>query len=100
MTEEVKFIRGNDRIRQLAQQPDIAEGVARVRAEMARADRTYAMGLAALRQAAERQPRTPELTGHSHSSMRGTRQVRRRYTSGPHATATVSGSRPRKWCTG
>jgi ribosome-binding protein aMBF1 (putative translation factor) len=48
MTEEVRFIRGNDRISQLAQRPDIADG-----AEMAEADRTYAMGLAALRQAAE-----------------------------------------------
>ena len=53
MTEEVKFIRGNDRISQLAQRPDIADGVNRVRAEMAEADRTYAMGLAALRQAAK-----------------------------------------------
>jgi hypothetical protein len=53
MTEEVKFIRGNDRINQLTQRPDIADGVARVRAEMAEADRTYAMGLGALRQAAE-----------------------------------------------
>ena len=53
MTEEVKFIRGNDRINQLAQRPDIADGVNQVRAEMAEADRTYAMGLAALRQAAE-----------------------------------------------
>ena len=53
MTEEVKFIRGNDRISQLAQRPDIADGVAQVRADMAEADRTYAMGLAALRQAAE-----------------------------------------------
>ena len=53
MSEEVKFIRGNDRINQLAQRPDIAAGVARVRADMADADRTYAMGLAALRQAAE-----------------------------------------------
>jgi hypothetical protein len=53
MTEEVKFIRGNDRINQLAQRPDIADGVTRVRAEMAEADRTYAMGLAALRQASE-----------------------------------------------
>jgi len=44
--------RGNDRISQLAQRPDIA-GVTRVRAEMAEADRTYAMGLAALWQAAE-----------------------------------------------
>ena len=49
----VKFIRGNDRINQLAQRPDIAAEVARVRADMAEADRTYAMGLAALRQAAE-----------------------------------------------
>src|SRR5258708_18013275 len=53
MTKEAKFTRGNDRISQLAQRPDIAEGVARVRAGMADADRTYAMGLAALRQAAE-----------------------------------------------
>ena len=53
MTEEVTFIHGNDRINQLAQRPDIADGVNRVRAEMAEADRTYAMGLAALRQAAE-----------------------------------------------
>jgi hypothetical protein len=45
MTEEVKFIRGNDRISQLAQRPDIADGVTRVRAEMAEADRTYAVGL-------------------------------------------------------
>jgi len=53
MTEEVKFIRGNDRISQLARRPDIADGVAQVRAGMAEADRTHAMGLAALRQAAE-----------------------------------------------
>ena len=58
MSEEVKFIRGNDRINQLAQQPNIAAEVAQVRAGMADADRTYAdrtyaMGLAALRQAAE-----------------------------------------------
>lgn len=53
MTEKVKFIRGNDRISRLAQRPDIAADVAQVRADMADADRTYAMGLAALRQAAE-----------------------------------------------
>jgi len=53
MTEDVKFIRGNDRISQLAQRPDLAEGVARVRRDMEEADRTLAMGLAALRQAAE-----------------------------------------------
>ena len=53
MAEDVNFIRGNDRISQLAQRPDIAAEVAGVRACMAEADRTYAMGLAALRQAAE-----------------------------------------------
>ena len=53
VTEEIRLIRGNDRINQLSQRPDIAEGVARIRAEMAEADRTYAMSLAALRQAAE-----------------------------------------------
>jgi len=37
MTEEVKFIRGNDRISQLAQRPDIADGVNRVRAVKPRA---------------------------------------------------------------
>ena len=53
MTEDVKFICGNDRISQLAQRPDLAEGVAQVRRDMEEADRTHAMGLAALRQAAE-----------------------------------------------
>jgi hypothetical protein len=53
MSEEVKFIRGNDRINQLAQRPGITDGVTRVRAEMAEADRTYTLGTAALRQAAE-----------------------------------------------
>ena len=53
MTEDVKFIRGNDRVSQLAQRPDLAEGVAQVRRDMEEADRTHAMGLAALRQAAE-----------------------------------------------
>jgi DNA-binding transcriptional regulator YiaG len=53
MTEDVKFIRGNDRISQLAQRPDLAEGVAQVRRDMEEADRTHAMGLAALRRAAE-----------------------------------------------
>jgi DNA-binding transcriptional regulator YiaG len=53
MSKEVRFIRGNDRINRLAQRPDIAAEVTQVRADMAEADRTYAMGLAALRQAAE-----------------------------------------------
>lgn len=49
MSEEVKLIRGNDRISQLARRTDIAAEVAQVRAGMAEADRTYAKGLAALR---------------------------------------------------
>ena len=53
MTEEVRFIRGNDRISQLARRSDLAEGVAQVSRDMEDADRTYAMGLAALRHAAE-----------------------------------------------
>jgi DNA-binding XRE family transcriptional regulator len=53
MDEEIKLIRGNDRINRLAARPDIADEVARISASMAEADRTYAMGLAALRQAAE-----------------------------------------------
>lgn len=37
----------------LCQRPDTADGVTRVRAEMAEADRAYAVGIAALLQAAE-----------------------------------------------
>jgi DNA-binding transcriptional regulator YiaG len=53
VTEDVRFIRGNDRIETLAQRSDIAGEVAQIRRGMEEADRTYAMGLAALRQAAE-----------------------------------------------
>jgi ribosome-binding protein aMBF1 (putative translation factor) len=53
MTDDVTFTRGNDRIEQLAKRPDLAADVARVRRGMEYADRAYAMGLAALRQAAE-----------------------------------------------
>lgn len=52
-TDGVTFIRGDDRIRQLAGWPDIAADVAQVRQDMTEADRTHAMGLAALRRAAE-----------------------------------------------
>jgi hypothetical protein len=40
LSEEVKFIRGNDRINPLAQRSDIAAEVAQIRADMAEADRT------------------------------------------------------------
>jgi DNA-binding transcriptional regulator YiaG len=53
VTDDVRFIRGNDRINQLSERPDLAPGVKRAREEMEAADRAYAMGLAALRQAAE-----------------------------------------------
>src|SRR6266853_4739554 len=53
MSDDVTFIRGNERIERLAERPDLAEDVAQVRRDMEDADRTYAMGLAALRQAAE-----------------------------------------------
>lgn len=53
MSDDPTFIRGNERIKRLAERPDLAEDVARVRHDMEDADRTYAMGLAALRQAAE-----------------------------------------------
>lgn len=53
MDNEVRLIRGSDRIRQLSGRHDIAGEVARVRAEMAEADRAYAMGVAMLRTAAE-----------------------------------------------
>lgn len=52
MTEAVTFVRGNQRIRRLAQRPELAAGVARTRQQMADADREYAAGLAALRKAA------------------------------------------------
>jgi hypothetical protein len=43
MSGEIKFIRGNDRISQLAGWPDIADDIARIRAAMAEVDRAYAM---------------------------------------------------------
>ena len=53
MSDDVTFIRGNDRIQRLAERPDLADEVAQIRRDMEDADRTYAMGLAALRRAAE-----------------------------------------------
>jgi DNA-binding transcriptional regulator YiaG len=53
MSDETRFVRGNDRIKRLAERPDLAPGVARTRHAMAEADASYARGLAALRKAAE-----------------------------------------------
>lgn len=53
MSEKQAFVRGNERIDRLSKRPDLVEGVARTRRQMAEADRAYATGLAALRRAAE-----------------------------------------------
>jgi DNA-binding transcriptional regulator YiaG len=47
-----QFVRGNDRLNALLSNTDTAEAVASVRQEMDQQDRAHAMGLAALRQAA------------------------------------------------
>jgi DNA-binding XRE family transcriptional regulator len=52
MTDDVTFVRGNERIKRLAKRPDIAAGVRQTRQQMAEADRRHADGLAALRRAA------------------------------------------------
>ena len=49
MSEEVRYIRGDDRVAGLARRPDVA---ADVRRDFEEADRTYAMGVALLRHAA------------------------------------------------
>lgn len=52
MSEDVRYIRGNDRVAGLARRPDIGADVGQIRRDVEDADRTYAMGLAVLRQAA------------------------------------------------
>jgi hypothetical protein len=42
MTREIRLIHGTDRIKRLAQRPDIANAVRQIRADMAEADRAYA----------------------------------------------------------
>jgi len=59
--DDVRFIRGNDRIHQLAQRPDIADEVAQIRADMADADRTHAV----LRAAAKRGSTPEEMEPHA-----------------------------------
>jgi DNA-binding XRE family transcriptional regulator len=53
VSKDVTFVRGNDRIARLAKRADLAPAVAATRQTMADADRDYATGLAALRQAVE-----------------------------------------------
>lgn len=52
MSEEVRYIRGNERPAGLARRPDAAADVGPIRHDFEEADRTYAMGVALLRQAA------------------------------------------------
>ncbi|UPG70837.1 helix-turn-helix domain-containing protein [Gordonia hongkongensis] len=47
------FRRGNERIAELLADPDTAARVETIRGEMAQADRAHAMGLAAIRRAAQ-----------------------------------------------
>jgi DNA-binding transcriptional regulator YiaG len=47
------FVAGDERVRRLRQTPGLAEDVASAREEMREADRVHAMGLAALRRAAD-----------------------------------------------
>jgi hypothetical protein len=42
MTREIRLIHGTDRIKRLAQRPDISGTVRQIRADMAEADRAYA----------------------------------------------------------
>jgi hypothetical protein len=42
MTREIRLIHGTDRIKRLAQRPDISGAVRQIRADMAEADRAYA----------------------------------------------------------
>jgi len=42
MTREIRLIHGTDRIKRLAQRPDITSAVRQIRAGMAEADRAYA----------------------------------------------------------
>lgn len=52
MSEDVRYMRGNDRTAGLARRPDVGADVGQIRRDVEDAERTYAMGLAVLRQAA------------------------------------------------
>jgi DNA-binding transcriptional regulator YiaG len=47
------FVQGDERVRRLREKPGLAEDVASARREMREADRAHAMGLAAIRRAAD-----------------------------------------------
>ncbi|MGC4932198.1 helix-turn-helix domain-containing protein [Gordonia sp. DT30] len=47
------FVRGNKRLEKMLAEPDTAQRVGVIRADMAQADRAHAMGLSAIRRAAQ-----------------------------------------------
>lgn len=63
MTQEIKLIHGTDRIKRLAQRPDVANAVRQIRTDMAEADRarTLNAGPSATRTSSSpKAPRRPD----------------------------------------
>ena len=72
---DVAFLRGNDRLARMLAKPGMQEAVAARRATMHDADRAHAMGLAALRKAAElTQTQLAHLLGISQAAVAKTEQ--------------------------
>lgn len=72
---DVAFVRGNDRLARMLAKPGMEEAVAARRAKMHDADRAHAMGLAALRKAAElTQTELAQLLGVSQAAVAKTEQ--------------------------
>ena len=72
---DVAFVRGNDRLARMLAKPGMQEAVAARRAKMRDADRAHAMGLAALRKAAElTQTELAEALGISQAAVAKTEQ--------------------------
>ncbi|HEY5852757.1 MAG TPA: XRE family transcriptional regulator [Aldersonia sp.] len=51
--DQATFVRGNERLAKKLADPDTAQRVKAIRAEISQADRAHAMGLAAIRRAAQ-----------------------------------------------
>ena len=72
---DVAFVRGNDRLARMLAKPGMKEAVAARRRKMRDADRAHAMGLAALRKAAElTQTELAEALGISQAAVAKTEQ--------------------------
>jgi len=69
------FVPGDERVRRLRQQPGLAEEVASARRDMREADRAHAMGLSAIRRAADlTQTELAEQLGISQAAVAKTEQ--------------------------